>query len=131
MTYFILNNKRQRPHHDIYPSDDELKGIPIYDYDDKQAARASSSDFQEMAAGSLALVFGKNLGVKDVFRVTGTKKKHASDLGKDVFVVYGEFRESLAESVRYRDFVGINNLSNPRLDNANNFRRGMLVAHVY
>jgi hypothetical protein len=131
MTYFILNNKRQRPHGIIYPLDNEFQGVPIYDYDDKQAARASNSDFQEMTAGSFALVFGKNLRVKDVFRVTCTKKKHASDLGKDVFVVYGEFSESLAESVRYRDFVGMNELSNPRLDNANNFRRGMLVAHVY
>jgi len=131
MTYYILNNKRQTPHGIIYALDSEFEGVPIYDYDDKQAVRASNSDFQEMTAGSLALVFGKNLRVKDVFRVTGTKKKHASDLGKDVFVVFGEFCESLPESVRYRDFVGMNELSNPRLDHTNNFRGGVLVAQVY
>ena|SRR5437588_8038364 len=132
MSFFILNNKRERPHQDLYPLDAELRGLPIYDYDDKQKARASNTDFQEMTAGNLALVFGKNLKVDKVFRITGTKKKVASDLGgQEVFVVYGEYVESLSHPVRYRDFVRSNNLSNPKLDPANNFRRGMLVAHVY
>ena len=131
MSFFILNNKRERPHQQIYPLDTELRGVPIYDYDDKQKARASNTDFQEMTAGNLALVFGKNLKVNKIFRITGTKKKPASDLGgQEVFVVYGEYIESLDQPVRYRDFVSSNNLSNLKLDSSNNFRRGMLVAHV-
>ncbi|HVS82244.1 MAG TPA: hypothetical protein VHE60_10985 [Pyrinomonadaceae bacterium] len=131
MKYFILNNKRERPHRSIYALDDELRGFPIYDYDDKQALHAFNLEFQEMKPGSLALVFGQDLMVKDIFRVTGTKRKHASDLGKDVFVVYGEYLDSLGQPVRYRNFIAMNKLSNPNLDPNNNFRRGMLVAHVY
>jgi len=131
MNYFILNNKRERPHRSIYHLDDELKGFPIYDYDDKQARHAFNLDFQEMKAGSLALVFGSDLAVKDIFRVTGTKKKYAEDIRQEVLVIYGEHVDTLPETLRYRDFITINKLSNPNLDPNNNFRRGMLVAHVY
>jgi len=33
MSYFILNNKRERPHAEIYGRDNELEGIALYDYD--------------------------------------------------------------------------------------------------
>src|SRR5438132_1154883 len=96
MSFFILNNKRERPHQQLYSLDTELSGVPIYDYDDKQKARASNTDFQEMTTGSLALIFGKNLKVNKIFRITGTKKKPAPDLGgQEVFVVYGRYVESL------------------------------------
>src|SRR5437016_3270687 len=121
MSFFILNNKRERPHQQLYSLDTELSGVPIYDYDDKQKARASNTDFQEMTTGSLALIFGKNLKVNKIFRITGTKKKPAPDLGgQEVFVVYGRYVESLDRPVRYRDFVSSNNLSNPKLDPVNN-----------
>jgi hypothetical protein len=131
MSYFILNNIRERPHSDIYESDTHLHGIPIYDYDDKQARHAFNLDFQEMKAGSQALVFGRNRKVKDIYRVTGTKRKYAKDIHLDVFVIYGERCDSLPKPVRYRDFITANKLTNPKLDAQNNFRRGMCVAHVH
>src|SRR5688572_2993119 len=130
MSYFILNNKRERPHAEIYGRDNELEGIALYDYDDKQARHAFNRDFQELKPGTLALVFGKDRTVRNIFKVTGTKKKFARDLKLEVFVIYGELHDSLPESVRYRDFVTLNQLSNPNLDDDNNFRRGMCVAHV-
>jgi hypothetical protein len=131
MSYFILNNKRERLHAEIYGRDNELGGVALYDYDDKQARHAFNRDFQEMKPGTLALVFGKNRTVKNIFRVTGTKKKYAYDLKLDAYVIYGELYESLPERLRYRDFITLNRLSNPNLDPENNFRRGMCVAHVY
>jgi hypothetical protein len=131
MNTFILNNKEERPHREIYDLDDKLKGFAIYDYDEKQARHAFNSDFKEIKAGDRALVFGKDLKVKLIFRVTGTKKQRAPDLPKEVFVIYGEYFDNLAEPIRYRDFISKNRLSNPNLDQDNNFRRGMLVAHMY
>ena len=131
MSYFILNNKRERPHAEIYGRDNELAGVALYDYDDKQARHAFNRDFREVKPGTLALVFGKDRTVKNIFTVTGTKKKYATDLKLDVFVIYGEMYDSLPERLRYRDFISLNKLSNPNLDRDNNFRRGMCVAHVY
>lgn len=116
MSYFILNNKRDRPHAQLYDRDNQLKGLPIYDYDDKQARHAFNLDFQEMKAGSLAPVFGRDLTIKDIFRVTATKRKHAKDLNQDVFVIYAERFDSLPGRLRYRDFITVNNYSNPNLD---------------
>lgn len=127
--YFILNNIRQRPHQVIYPKD-ALQGVPIYDYDDKQAAHAFNSDFQEMLPGTLALIFGKDRRVKDIFRVTGTGKESASDLGIEVFVIRGEHVDSLPEPIRNQEFIVKNKLTNANLDSSYNFRRGMLVAHL-
>ncbi len=74
MNTFILNNKGERNHRQIYPLDDKLKGFAIYDYDEKQAHHAFNSDFRQIKPGDRALVFGKDLKVKLIFRVTGTKK---------------------------------------------------------
>lgn len=131
MSYFILNNKRERLHAEIYGRDNELGGVALYDYDDKQARHAFNLDFQEMKPGVLALVFGKDRTVKNIFRVTGTKKKYAHDLKLDAYVIYGELYESLPEPLRYCDLISLNRLSNPNLDPGNNFRRGMCVAHVH
>lgn len=131
MSYFILNNIRERPHSDIYEPDNQLTGIPIYDYDDKQARHAFNKDFQEMKPRGLALIFGRDRKVKDIYRVTGTKRGYAKDLHFYVSEVYAERCESLPKSVRYRDFITTNRLSNPNLDPHHNFRRGMCVAHVY
>lgn len=129
MSYFILNNKREA-HAEIYGRDNELVGVALYDYDDKQARHAFNRDFQEMKPGTLALVFGRDRTVKNIFRVTGKKKKYARDLKLDAYVIYGELFESLPERLRYRDFIALNGLSNQNLDPENNFRRGMCVAHV-
>ncbi len=100
-------------------------------YDEKQARHAFNSDFKEIKPGDRALVFGKDRKVELIFRVTGTKKQPAPDLPKEVFVIYGEYFDRLVESMRYRDFITRERLSNPNLDPDNNFRRGMLAAHVY
>jgi hypothetical protein len=131
MNTFILNNKSERNHREIYPLDDELKGFAIYDYDERQAQHAFNSDFTLIQSGDRALVFGKDLKVELIFRVTGTKRQQAPDLPKEVFVIYAENFDRLVESMRYRDFIIVNGLSNPNLDPENNSRRGMLVAHVY
>lgn len=116
MSYFILNNIRERPHSALYEADDELKGIAIYDYDDKQARLPFNLDFQEMKKGSLALVFGRDRKVRDIHRVNGTSRKRANDLNLDVLVIYGELCDSLSEPTGYRDFITANKLSNPNLD---------------
>ena len=90
MNTFILNNKTERNHSEIYPLDDELKGFAIYDYDERQSQHAFNSDFTLIKPGDRALVFGKDLEVELVFRVTGTRKQRAPDLAKEVFVIYGE-----------------------------------------
>lgn len=128
--YFILNNKMERNHRHVYGMDDELNGVAIYDYDEFQAAHAFNKDFQEMRPGALALVFGNNLMVKAIVRVTGTKLKYADDLKWNMSVIYAEYFDTLVQPIRYRDFISVNRLSNPHLDPNNNFRRRMLVAHV-
>lgn len=131
MNYFILNNKMERNHRDVYGIDDQFKGVAIYDYDEIQARHAFNTDFPEMRPGMFALVFGKDLMVKNIYQITGTTVKYAADLKWQMFVIYGEYVDMLAKPIRYRDFITVNGLSNPNLDPRNNFRRRMLVAHVY
>lgn len=130
MDTFILNNKSERNHREIYHLDDESKVFAIYDYDERQGRHAFNSDLVKITPGDRALVFGKDLKVEFVFRVVKTRKQRAPDLGKEVFVIYGQYLDKLVEPIRYRDFIRQNRLSNPNLDPGGNFRRGMLVAHV-
>ena len=130
MNTFMLNNIDERPHREIYDLDENLKGFAIYDYDENQARHAFNTDFKEIQPGDRALVFGKDRKVELIFRVTGTKRQRAPDLPKDVFVIYGQYFDRV-KSMRYRDFITRERLSNRNLDPDNNFRRGMLVAQLY
>jgi len=126
MNIFILNNKAfERRHREIYPLDDKLNGFAIYDYDDEQICR--NSDLARIEPGDFALVFGMDRKVKEIFRVTGTKRAYAQDVGKNVFVIYGEHFGTLVQPMKYPDFIAMNELSCSRVDAKNNFTIGMLV----
>ena len=123
---FILNNKAfERRHREIYPLDKDRKGFAIYDYDEKQLRR--NGDLSKINAGDLALVFGKDRKVKDVFRVAGTRATYAPDVDKHVFVIYGERFGSLNEPMIYSRFITENRLSCAEVDRNNNFTIGMIA----
>jgi hypothetical protein len=126
MNIFVLNNKAfERQHREIYPLDNKLEGFAIYDYDARQVGR--NPDLNMIRPGDLALVFGKDRTVKDIYRVTGIRARYAPDVNKDVFVIYGERFASLDERMIYSQFITANKLSCSRVDHNNNFTIGMLT----